>query len=155
MLRLSTAQSYLQHVRREGAEPMQNGSESPPDWNSDRLPHLRLFSYDIAEQSRKKVAREDDITLLKEAECNDSICSEYLSPKEKESFRWCVNKTSEMKEKYGPIVPGSCRFMNGSGRHPVALASSPGSGNTWVRGLLEKVTGICSGYKQLVVCGRV
>lgn len=35
--------------------------------------------------------------------------------------------------------------MNGTFRAPVALASFPGSGNTWVRGLLEKATGICTG----------
>ena len=31
------------------------------------------------------------------------------------------------------------------GRDPVALTSFPGSGNTWVRGLLEKATGVCTG----------
>ena len=31
------------------------------------------------------------------------------------------------------------------GRVPVALVSTPGSGNTWVRGLLEMATGICTG----------
>ena len=145
--RLSTAESYLLHIRREGLVPVQNGNESPLDWNSSSLTHLRLFSYDSEEQSTKKTAREYDITplMIKETKCNDSICSQYLSPAERDSFRWCVNKTLAMKAKYGPILPGTCRFMNGSGRYPVALASSPGSGNTWVRGLLEKVTGICSG----------
>ncbi len=35
--------------------------------------------------------------------------------------------------------------MNGTGRSAVALVSYPGSGNTWLRGLLEQVTGICTG----------
>ena len=35
--------------------------------------------------------------------------------------------------------------MNGEGRKRVGLVSLPGSGNTWVRGLLEKATGICTG----------
>lgn len=38
-----------------------------------------------------------------------------------------------------------CAFRNGSGLEPVALTSHPGSGNTWVRGLLEKATAICTG----------
>ena len=156
-LRVSTTtQSYLLlQVRREGPTrltALQNGSEPLLDWSSDRQPHqhlLKLFSYDNereSTQSRGKVAlQEDDMTSPKEAKCNDSICSEYLSAEEKESFRWCINKTLEEEEKYGPILPGTCHFINGSGRHTVALASAPGSGNTWVRGLLEKVTGICSG----------
>ena len=39
----------------------------------------------------------------------------------------------------------ACHFVNGSRRAPVALASFPGSGNTWMRGLLEKATGVCTG----------
>ncbi len=40
---------------------------------------------------------------------------------------------------------GECHFMNGSSRSAVALASFPGSGNTWARGLLERATGVCTG----------
>jgi len=39
----------------------------------------------------------------------------------------------------------TCHFINGKRRSPVALASFPGSGNTWVRGLLQDTTGICTG----------
>ena len=35
--------------------------------------------------------------------------------------------------------------MNGAERAAVALVSFPGSGNTWVRGLLEQASGICTG----------
>ena len=34
-----------------------------------------------------------------------------------------------------------------TGRGPVGLVSFPGSGNTWVRGLLQQATGICTGKK--------
>ncbi len=40
---------------------------------------------------------------------------------------------------------GECHFMNGRSRSAVALASFPGSGNTWARGLLERATGVCTG----------
>jgi hypothetical protein len=42
-------------------------------------------------------------------------------------------------------IPKRCQFRQSGGRAPVALVSVPGSGNTWVRGLLEKATGICTG----------
>jgi hypothetical protein len=42
-------------------------------------------------------------------------------------------------------VPVRCTFRQSRGNEPVALVSVPGSGNTWVRGLLEKATGICTG----------
>ena len=41
--------------------------------------------------------------------------------------------------------------MDGSKRAAVALASHPGSGNTWVRGLLEKATGICTGIIRVII----
>ena len=40
---------------------------------------------------------------------------------------------------------GTCRFTDGIPHGKVALVSFPESGNTWVRGLLEKTTGICTG----------
>ena len=39
-----------------------------------------------------------------------------------------------------------CRFLPNQTRQPVALVSVEGSGNTWLRGLLEKATGICTGF---------
>ena len=49
------------------------------------------------------------------------------------------------------LEESSCHFIDGRGREPVALASFPGSGNTWVRGLLEKATGICTGEEVAIV----
>ena len=89
---------------------------------------------------------------------NDCIetdyCREYLSAAEEAAFSECYLKCKEKMKKYGPIVNGGCHFMKGQGRLPVALASFPGSGNTWVRGLLEKVTGICTGgsIRPLCIC---
>ena len=78
-------------------------------------------------------------------QCRDVLCSEYLSTTEKYEFDLCESKTRAVERTFGPILNGTCHFMNGTGRSPVALLSYPGSGNTWVRGLLEKVTGICTG----------
>ena len=46
---------------------------------------------------------------------------------------------------------GKCHFMNGTNRAAVALVSFPGSGNTWVRGLLEQATGVCTGRSVCLV----
>ena len=75
--------------------------------------------------------------------CRDPLCSEFLSAIDRDHFQQCVETVK--KTILGPPPLGSCHFMNGSNRAPVALASFEGSGNTWVRGLLEQVTGICTG----------
>ena len=41
-----------------------------------------------------------------------------------------------------------CHFIDGRDRSPVCLKSYPGSGNTWMRGLLEKASGICTGMSD-------
>ncbi len=70
-----------------------------------------------------------------------------LSSRELDLYKKCRLSTQRNKKmkKFGPIVEGHCCFMNGTGRKIVGLGSFPGSGNTWLRGLLEKATGICSG----------
>ena len=73
------------------------------------------------------------------------ICTECLSESELKSFEACKQRVVDQRDEFGPIRRGTCRFMKSEGRRPVALASAPGSGNTWLRGLLEKETGICTG----------
>ena len=83
--------------------------------------------------------------------CRDPSCAEYLSNTSLQSFATCFNKTwsGELDEKY--IHRGCCHFMSGEKRQTVLLASYPGSGNTWARGLLESTTGICTGIQLLCV----
>lgn len=45
------------------------------------------------------------------------------------------------------LTSGRCHFMNGTG--VTGLVSFPGSGNTWVRELLQTVTGVCTGSGQI------
>ena len=104
--------------------------------------------------------------------CSDVLCTNVLSKEDLFNFTSCKrraeavytkmfsqqssgNKNSEFVQNVvkGQLVPsGKCRFMNGSGRSPVGLVSFPGSGNTWVRGLLQKATGICTGMVCVCVC---
>ena len=76
-------------------------------------------------------------------DCRDSMCSEYLSSDDAVKMAECLAKVRSYN--VTSIDDGGCRFMDGRGRAAVALASFPGSGNTWVRGLLERATGVCTG----------
>ena len=76
-------------------------------------------------------------------QCKDVICSEFLYKRDWDLMRRCVDKMS--RKNIQPIVRPACHFMNGTLRGSVALFSYPGSGNTWLRQLLEKATGICTG----------
>ena len=79
-------------------------------------------------------------------QCSDEYCLEYLSEVERRQFDECKQRTLNEKDRIGSIQSNdTCHFQNGTNRHPVALASFPGSGNTWMRGLLQKITGICTG----------
>lgn len=62
----------------------------------------------------------------------------------------CLSRVHEEKRvrKFGSVVEGPCCFINGAGRLVVGLGSFPGSGNTWLRGLLERATGICTGINH-------
>lgn len=64
----------------------------------------------------------------------------------------CLSKVAKahkkpvpMKDIFSKVTGSNCLFIGGT-RDPVALASSEGSGNTWVRGLLEKGSGFCTGF---------
>ena len=77
--------------------------------------------------------------------CIKDNCLEYLSPAEKLTVNMC-ERESIMKNIGAKIEKGSCNFLSDRRRRAVALSSTEGSGNTWLRGLLEKATGICTGF---------
>lgn len=80
-----------------------------------------------------------------EAKADNQMHLSLLSENELEAFRKCESQVQK-KTKINPtLINPSCSFMNGTGRKAIALVSETGSGNTWVRGLLEKVTGVCTG----------
>ena len=80
--------------------------------------------------------------LTEKPKCSNPVCTEFLTKADLVHFSYCKHKTELLKE---PRRSLGCRFMNGTGRDPVALASYPGSGNTWARGLLQAVSGLCTG----------
>ena len=70
-----------------------------------------------------------------------SPCTEFLPVEEQAVYSTCKARSVKWKnESYC-----QCHFMNTTGQRSVALVSLPGSGNTWLRGLLERATGVCTG----------
>ena len=88
--------------------------------------------------SRIRHQLKQDVATTK---CSDVACTDVLSASEKSAYNTCSRNALHR----GPLEREKCSFMNGTNRHPIGLASFPGSGNTWVRGLLQKVTGYCTG----------
>lgn len=84
--------------------------------------------------------------------CKEPLCAEYLTREDKSRFNSCLQKVKSHK---GHPKDGQCHFMPQDHRAPVALASYPGSGNTWLRGLLETATGICTGFEFCDISMRV
>lgn len=101
------------------------------------------FKHSVGQTSLHKLTRtSSNISLPYVSPCKDNFCSEHLSSEGRSRFCSCVEYASAMK----PVPTESqCQFMDGRFRDPVALVSFPGSGNTWVRSLLESTTRICTG----------
>lgn len=78
-------------------------------------------------------------------QCTDSHCTSYLLDEDYWSFVICQQWTEKKTMISHFDINATCKFTKGVTREPVALVSIPGSGNTWVRELLETATGICTG----------
>lgn len=91
----------------------------------------------------RKITKSSSSFLHPVTHCIDSVCSEYLSTDDRSRYDSCIDQA--VKGTNITLPTSKCKFMNGTGRDPVALVSLPGSGNTWVRGILESITGICTG----------
>ena len=87
------------------------------------------------------------VPVVGQCVCRDVICSNFLTDKDWEQWNSCIGKG---KSKLHNVIP-KCRFQDGTSRPYVALKSFPGSGNTWVRQLLEESTGICTGIHLVTV----
>ena len=79
-------------------------------------------------------------------DCKKRNCLEHLSDEEKHGMDECAGRIRTRDHYNGPRSQSDCKFLPNTGRQPVALVSARGSGNTWTRGLLEKATGVCTGF---------
>lgn len=80
-----------------------------------------------------------------------SVGTQYIDPHCPEGLgahdmrRWSTCTYLAEKVNQNETLTHKCHFISKPVRDPVGLVSLPGSGNTWVRGLLETATGICTG----------
>ena len=84
--------------------------------------------------------------------CFGGFCAGSLEPADQQRMFLCLRQALDYLHAMGVShksalaqMQCSCRLMDGEGRKRIGLVSLPGSGNTWLRGLLEKATGICTG----------
>lgn len=87
-----------------------------------------------------------------QANCSLEYCRERLNSHDTDDFFACTKKANIQSETNDA---DSCLFLSPKNRALVALASFPGSGNTWVRGLLQKVTRVCTGATYCDISLRV
>ena len=73
--------------------------------------------------------------------CTDKACEQLKDLRERYYYEACLKEAQTEHE----VKPCQCTLLDGKKRGRYALLSLPGSGNTWVRGLLEKATGVCTG----------
>ena len=82
-------------------------------------------------------------------QCRNALCSEFLGQDDWQRVGKCVNslrkKYPEKAARVGATLKPMCHFVNGTSRGSILLISYPGSGNSWLRALLERATGICTG----------
>ena len=102
---------------------------------------IQPHHYGNVTNRRSKLLEPPATRLNQKTECKSRICHEYLSKTDMGYFAFCWRKTNLTSEPNRSI----CRFLNATGRPPITLASFSGSGNTWVRGLLQLATGVCTG----------
>ena len=78
-----------------------------------------------------------------------SFCTAWLSDRDRQRAEQCLQITeSRIRLAHSELtqyIPCSCRLLKEPLKGRVLLASVPGSGNTWVRTMLERVTGVCTG----------
>lgn len=105
----------------------------------------KLFStYDKIHETRvySIILPLDNRTLGPPRACEAPPCLEVLSVTDSRKYSSCTTSAAKRR---GKVELSACAFSPQSGRAPVPLASFPGSGNTWVRGLLQQATGLCTG----------
>ncbi|CAI8058343.1 WSC domain-containing protein 1 [Geodia barretti] len=120
----------------------------PQQYNSQHLaaifspPEIPLTP--LGASSRRDYTETEKGSIKAPQNCEQKNCLENLSESDKRALKSCENRTR--KGYNGSISESDCKFLPNNRSRAVALASAPGAGNTWTRGLLEKASGICTGY---------
>lgn len=72
-------------------------------------------------------------------------CRDFLTKFDQRMYHDCYSRVRKFLGPNVTIPDNGCRFLPNQSRNAVALASFPGSGNTWLRTLIESTIGLCTG----------
>ena len=144
--------------------PAQRSLPGPNDvWHPHRTRRLHVSDYAATVPtpptttakptlSTTSLKASDNPRVQKNSFCFGKFCVNAVESSDRQTMFDCVRKALEYVRGMGYShrfalnkMQCSCELMNGAGRKRFGLVSLPGSGNTWVRGLLEKATGVCTG----------
>ena len=129
------------HVARFGRVTRDTRDSHRQDGHGHRELVIQPHHYGNVTNRTSKLLEPPATRLNQKTECKSRICHEYLSKTDMGYFAFCWRKTNLTSEPNR----SACKFLNATGRPPIALASFSGSGNKWVRGLLQLATGVCTG----------
>ena len=118
----------------------------------NHVPTLTLTSISSNREGVVVRVLNSEAMTTNQANCTLEYCRERLSPRDTEDFFACTKKANVAGESK---ATDNCLFLSPRNRPLVALASFPGSGNTWVRGLLQKATRVCTGATYCDISLRV
>ena len=147
----SDSNQLLSSLKRNGKRALKQPSTKPNE-------SIMSTSVNTARSTKHKTSNANirlEPPISQPRNCRQAKCKEYLQKFELIAMNDCFAETSKRTvngkiqskhESKFNLKENNCSFINGSHRLPVALASTSGSGNTWIRGLLEKATGICTGF---------
>ena len=147
--------SAIEKITHEG-----NYNEKPSqDMNTETVPPVREHEVNNSLKPHVEVSISDQVTVslpptqgtpdpqspIGTLPCNMPNCIDALDIREQTKVKQCEKQAIEFVGH--ALEEPTCKFIKGQKyRHPVALNSQEGSGNTWLRGLLERATGICTGF---------
>ena len=145
----SPPQTYIHTCKITGYQTISLGNHRSLPQTSLRLVNTQYPSNGSPpSQTLARNSTTAQIPFMGNYNCSDDICSQFLN--KSIGYYQCTRKSNGSLHDTEVLqrINGKCHFMNGSNRAPVGLISPPGSGNTWVRGLLEQATGICTGEAE-------
>ena len=136
--------------------PAQRSLPGPNDvWHPHRTRRLHVSDYAATNPTPPTTTSpkaRDSPRVQHNSFCFGKFCMNAVESSDRQRMFDCVRKALEYVRGMGYShryafnkMQCSCELMNGAGRKRFGLVSLPGSGNTWVRGLLEKATGVCTG----------
>lgn len=143
LLQVEMSRHYRTHILEPEAQAVVDARLYRLETTTSSLPPAAAVRRVLLRETRRvhSSSHPDSSVFLARRKCKSRICREYLSKTDMGYFAYCWRKTRLRKE----VQRSQCKFLNTTSRAPVALASFPGSGNTWVRGLLQQATGTCTG----------